>query len=159
MAPLGSVEGEISKLQSVIDTWVQKLSSGKLSCQDMWIALNSTIFRTLSYPLPVLNLTRQQWESLLKPLLKFALPSLGVCHHYPRSLVFAPEGVFGIGLPHLYTCQEIACLKDMVLHTTNNTTTRALYRSSLELLHIELGSFLPLSMMPYDKWAILTTSS
>jgi hypothetical protein len=123
MAPSGSVEGEILKLQSVIDTWVQKLSFGKLSRQDMWTALNSTIYRMLSYPLPALNLTYQQWESLLKPLLKFALPSLGVCHHYPRSLVFALEGVFGIGLPHLYTCQEIARLKDMILHTTNNTTT------------------------------------
>ena len=35
MAPSGSVEGEIMKLQLVINTWVQKLSAGKLSRQDM----------------------------------------------------------------------------------------------------------------------------
>jgi hypothetical protein len=45
----------------------------------------------------------------------------------------------GIGINHLFTMQEIARIKDLVIHTFNGTLTGQLYRTSLELLLIEIG--------------------
>jgi hypothetical protein len=42
-------------------------------------------------------------------------------------------------MQHRFTMQEIARLKDLVIHTFNDTLTGQLYKSSLELLLIELG--------------------
>jgi hypothetical protein len=43
----------------------------------------------------------------------------------------------GIGIQHLFTMQEVARLKDLVIHTFNDTLIGQLYKSSLELLLIE----------------------
>jgi len=135
------------------------MATGKLSRQEMWVAAHSTIWRTLSYPLPALNLTRQQWDDLLALLIRFLLPKLGVCRNFPRGLVFAPEKFFGLGLTHLFTMQEIARVKDIIYHTANETTTGDLYTASIELLYIELGSFLQLKATPFATWGHLTTTS
>jgi hypothetical protein len=42
--------------------WVASMKEGSLSRQEIRIALNSTIMRTLIHPLPALNLTKKQCE-------------------------------------------------------------------------------------------------
>jgi hypothetical protein len=125
----------------------------------MWTAVQSTIFRTLAYPLPALNLSKKEWDGIMSPLLATVLPCLGICRHFPRAMVFAPVKVFGLGFQHLHTLQEITRMKDVVYHTANNTITGRLYRASLELLHIELGSFLPLHCISFSIFGILATPS
>jgi len=44
-----------------------------------------------------------------------------------------------LGLLHLFTIQEAARLKDIILHIYNNMLTGQLYKTSVELLLIELG--------------------
>jgi hypothetical protein len=95
----------------------------------------------------------------MSPLLATVLPCLGICRHFPRAMVFAPVKVFGLGFQHLHTLQEITRMKDVVYHTANNTITGRLYRASLELLHIELGSFLPLHCISFSIFGILATPS
>jgi hypothetical protein len=95
----------------------------------------------------------------MSPLLATVLPRLGICRHFPRAMVFIPVKVFGLGFQHLYTLQEITRMKDLVYHTANNTITGRLYRASLELLHIELGSFLPLHCISFSIFGILVTPS
>jgi hypothetical protein len=113
----------------------------------------------LSYPLPALNLTREQCEKIMAPILQYGLPHMGVCRNFPRAMVFAPQQYFGLGLQHLYTCQEIYRLKDMLQHTFRNTCTGNLYRASLELLYIELGVTMELHDIPYQQMAALATDS
>jgi hypothetical protein len=49
----------------------------------------------------------------------------------------------GLSIPHLFTIQEIVHLKDIILHTFNETFTGPLYRTSMELFFIEFPSYLP----------------
>jgi len=65
----------------------------------------------------------------------------------------------GIGIEHLYTIQEIMRLKDLVYHTTYDTDTGNLYRISLEILFIEVGSSDNLSELDYDQLSGLATPS
>ena len=75
----------------------------------------------------------------MSPLLRYCLPSLGICRNFPRKLVFCMLDYMGLNFLHLFKLQEIVRLKDIVFHTANNTLTGQLYTSSLELLLLELG--------------------
>jgi hypothetical protein len=44
-----------------------------------------------------------------------------------------------LGIPHIYTWQEILCLQDITNHTAKDTFTGHLYRASLEYFIIEVG--------------------
>jgi hypothetical protein len=159
LAPSGSRTGQIAKLQGKVLEWVKHISSGRLSKAEMWTAVQSTILRTLSYPLPAVTLTKQEWEAILSPLLRCVLPRLGICRNFPRALVHAPSKFFGLDFKHLYTVQEITRLQGIIIHTANGTITGRLYRASFELLLIEIGSFLPLHLQDFETVGHLATDS
>ncbi len=89
---------------------------------ETWLDITSTIWRTLSYPFPASNLTKQQCEAIMFPILQYGLPAMGICRYIPRKLVFAPTKYMGLGMQHLYTVQEISRLKDIIDHTYKATT-------------------------------------
>jgi hypothetical protein len=121
--------------------WASSLKQVKLSKSEAWIALTFTLWRSLLYPLPALNLTKK------------------LCRNFPGALVFAPEKFFGLGIPHLYTIQEIYRLSDLILHNTKETMTGLLSKSTLELLIIELGSTIDLHLLPFTQLQGLASNS
>jgi hypothetical protein len=64
-----------------------------------------------------------------------------------------------LGIQHLYTIQEIARLKDIIHHTYKATTTGDLYRTSLELLFLEVGMGTNLADIGFDSTSYLATDS
>jgi hypothetical protein len=119
--------------------WADAMGTGSISKEDVWTAIHSTIWQTLSYPLPALRLPKAECNAIMAPILQYCLPALGVCRNFPRKLVFATTDFMGLGLLHLFTIQEAARLKDIILHIYNNMLTGQLYKTSVELLLIELG--------------------
>ncbi len=93
------------------------MRTGKISKSDAWVALTSTIWSTLMYPPPALNLTKKQCEFIMSPILNYALPAVGICRSFPRTIVFSPIKYLGLGIKHLYTLQEISRIKYILLHT------------------------------------------
>jgi hypothetical protein len=139
LAPDGNCEAQLEKMRNAVVTGTDGLRTGKISRDEVWLALQSTIFPTLSYPLPALHMTKAQWEKNMSPLLQYCLPALGVCQNFPRKLVFAPYDYMGLNFLHLHMLQEIYRLKDIIFHSFNETLTGQLYTSSIELLLLELG--------------------
>ncbi len=121
LAPDGNTMAQFDKLYNKVIKWADAMRTGHIPRQDVWLAYNSTIWRTLCYSLPAINLTRQQCDKLMTPLLTYVLPALGICRNFPRSMVFAPVQYMGIGIKHLYTVQEINHLKDILFHSRQNT--------------------------------------
>lgn len=72
-------------------------------------------------------------------LLNFALPVVEICHQFPRYAVFTTAEYLGSGIKHLYTRQEIAKLKDMIVHSNR-------------------GQYFPPWTYPDWTWAVETTS-
>ncbi len=72
-------------------------------------------------------------------------------------MVFAPTKCMGLGLQHLDTIQEIEHLKDIIQHTFRSTTMGKLYRTSLELLYIELGLTQELHSILFSAMSMITT--
>jgi hypothetical protein len=69
-------------------------------------------------------------------------------------LVFSTSDYLGLHIQRLYTLQEIARIKDIILHSFNNTLTGKLYKTTLELFYIELG----MSSSQYSSHAELIAS-
>jgi len=51
----------------------------------VWLALISTLWRSLSYPLPALNLTKEQCEKIMAPALDYAFSATGTVGTSPGS--------------------------------------------------------------------------
>ncbi len=135
------------------------MRTGKISKRDAWVTLTSTIWSILSYPLPSFNLTKKQCQYIMSPGMNYIRPALGICRSFPRTVVFSPNKYLGIGIKHLYMVQEIACLKDIMLHTYKDMTTGCLYRNTTELLLLELGMTIPLHSLPFNSYSPLATNS
>ena len=95
----------------------------------------------------------------MAPILQYCLPALGVYRNFPRKLVFATIDFMGLGLLHLFTIQEAARWKDIIIHVYNNMLTGHLYKTSLELLLIELGMGSNWSGLDHSIINLLTTPS
>jgi hypothetical protein len=139
--------------------WEDQMRTGVISKAKTWLALQTTIWRTLCYPLNALHLTQQQSEKIMSPVLNQALSAMGVCRTYPRDLVFSPTKYSRLGIKHIHTLQEIGRLKDLIHHTYTNSTTVQLYRTSLEYLILELGISTNVTMISYEKYHYLATNS
>jgi hypothetical protein len=123
MAPDGNRKQQVSKMMNMARDWVALMREGNLSRSEMWMAVQSTLWRTLIYPLPAINLMKKECEAIMAPIIEYILPALGICRNFPRSIVFAPKEFFGLGIQHLHTIQEILRLKDIVQHTFQESIT------------------------------------
>jgi hypothetical protein len=140
LAPDGNLKAQLQKMKNVAIKWADNLRTGSLGRCEVWIALQSTILRTLNYPLPALRLTKAQCNSILAPILQYCLPEMGICRNFPRSLVFSTLDYMGLNILHLSYIREISRIKDVIFHTFNDTLTGRLYKTSMELFFIEIGT-------------------
>lgn len=88
LAPDGNSQAQFEKMRKAVASWVDGLRTGIISKDEVWLALQSTILRTLYYPLPALRLTKAQCKAIMSPPLQYCLPALGICRNFPRLLVF-----------------------------------------------------------------------
>ena len=122
-----------------------------LTKTEAWLVLQSALWHTLSYPLPAINLMKAQCKTIMAPATEYVLNTMRVCKHFPRSLLFAPEKLFGLGISHIFFIQDIYRLQDIIFHTSTYSITGKLYKSTMELLIIELGSSLSLQELPFQE--------
>jgi hypothetical protein len=55
LSPDGNLDAQVKKRKEAVTKWVEGLRTGSISKAEVWIALHSTIMRTLIYPLPLLG--------------------------------------------------------------------------------------------------------
>jgi len=103
LAPDGNLEEQFQKMLTVANKWAENLRTGIISRNEAWLALQSTIMRTLVYPLPAIRLTKSRCESILASL-----------RHFPRKLVHSTLDYMGLDIKHLFFLQEIMHIKDII---------------------------------------------
>jgi hypothetical protein len=158
IAPNGNTNVQCNKMKEKTQLWEDHMRTGSIRKHETWLAHTSTIWRTLCYPLNSTNLTKEQCQQIMAPVINYSLPAMGVCRNYPRDLVFSSTKYCGIGIKHIYTLQEIVRIKDILHLTYLQTTTGKLYRTSFEYLILELGMGTDLSSIDYDKYKLLASS-
>ena len=136
----GSDDIQFQVLRSKAVDWANKVKKGgMLSRNDAWICLQSTILRSLEYPLPVTCLTREQCTKIMTPVLDVALPGVGISRRFLHSYIHAPPECFGMDIPSLFTYQGSSHIDMLISHWNDGSTTADLLRSSIESLQIETG--------------------
>jgi hypothetical protein len=158
LAPDGNTSREQQKMRDQAIKWADCMRTGRIPREDAWLAFYSTLWKTLTYPLPALNLSKEECGKILASVLMYLLPAMGICRNFPRALVFSSIKYMGLGLKHLHATQEISRLRDIINHTYRRSTTGQLYRLSLETLFLELGLGTDLSEVPKDALQLLAAN-
>lgn len=106
LAPDGNTKQQQAKMLDSVIKWADCMCIGVIPKDDAWLAFHSTIWKTLSYHLLAINLTKEECEKLLSPVLQYLLLAMGVCGSFSRTLVYTQEKYMGLGLRHMHTTQE-----------------------------------------------------
>jgi hypothetical protein len=160
LAPDGNMQAQFEWMMQTARAWADKLRAGHLPRHLTWLAWNSTIQKTLEYPLPTTTLTKAQCDKLTSTLAQAALPRIGVLRTFPRALLHAPNKMAGLDVPNLYTEQGVAHILRLIRYSKSKQhSTGLLLRHTCEALKIELGTngFLlsnpwELSILATDSW-------
>jgi hypothetical protein len=77
---------EVKYLQDRVFTWSDGLCMGHIRKDAAWYCLNTTIMKTIEYPLLATTLSRQDIHQIMSPLLKVVLNSFNVQKNLKISL-------------------------------------------------------------------------
>ena len=158
LSPDGNDTTQYKVLRNKATDWAAKIKrGGNISRNDAWIYINTTICKTLEYPLPVACLSKEQYTSIMAPVLETSLPGVGISRKFNRKYIHGPSECFGLGIPSLYSYQGASHIDMLTSHWKDNSTTSELLRCSMECLKVELG--LPLNPLnyQYDIWSEAVT--
>ena len=75
-------EEAASQLYKKSKEWRDNIKAGHLSRDNAWLAIQSTIMKTLEYPLPALMLSKQQCTKIMTPVLEGSLAKSQLIEEY-----------------------------------------------------------------------------
>ena len=73
----------VDRLRQKAEEWGSNVRSGHSNRHEVWLALNSTIMRSLA-----LTLTEEQCTKIMTPAIAAGLNCLGVSSKLPRKIVY-----------------------------------------------------------------------
>ena len=152
--------GQIPYLQEKVKEFTTKIKSARNTLpKDVWVAITSTIMKTLEYPMTALTITKQGWDEIMKPLLHFCPPVTGYSQNFPRAVIFGPSEQCGKGLMHPWYNQELTHLETFWEELASETHTGEFFTTSMEALRLELSYPTSLMSVPFDRMAGCATNS
>ena len=153
LAPDGNNDAEVAYLRSKAKDWAERIRNGHLPNRLAWQSLQSSILRTLQYPLPATTFTKQEATDIMGDLLADGLNSLDICRKFPLDLVHGPRRFQGLQVPHLYTAQGTDHISKIIRFTYDlKSLTGSMIRAQHEQLLVETGLDPPLFNQPFKPW-------
>ena len=135
----GSQTDQLQHMTQKSESWADRVRAGHLPRHISWHALQTTILKTLAYPLAATCLSEVQCTNALSPALTRGLASSGIVRNINRDIVHAPRHLQGFGIPSLYDLQGYEHIKRLLDDGPSNTITGKLIRMNIELTKIETG--------------------
>ena len=86
----------------------------------------------LEYPLLATTLTEKETETIFSPIRQVALPKSGIVRAFPKAMTHAPLSHQGLGIPNLYTSQQVQHIMTVLKHGGTDTIRGNLITQSLE---------------------------
>jgi hypothetical protein len=138
-SPTAENTAHFEHMLEVSQKWSAQIRASSLRQMDAWLALRSTIWKTLEHPLICTTLTETQCEQIMQPAMSAGLAKSHICRSFPTLLLHAGAETLGAGLPHLFTVQGIALFRTLVSHSPGGSITSLLIRSEMESALHEAG--------------------
>ena len=143
----GNQKAEVKKLRDKAAEFAEHVRTGFVTRDEAWHALNTTIMKTLEYPMEAISLTRKHWDYIMAPILRAVLPRSGKVRTFPRDVLYGPDSCTGIGIVHPYFKQNLKQIDLLLRESLKPSITSNLLNATLEHLGLETG-------LPNDDWMI-----
>ena len=153
----GNNREQIIKLRQKTQEFADQIRTGFLNKWDAWYAINSTIMKTLEYPMMATTITEREWDFIMQPIREAGLPKIEVTSKFPKILMYGPKAFQGLGIMHPYLHQELMHLAACIHEGKRETITGELIRASTEQIQLELGLPGHIFEKDYDVLAHLVT--
>jgi hypothetical protein len=138
-APTGDNTAQFEHMLEASHKWAAQIKASNLRKMDAWLALLSTIWKTLEYPITCTTLIENQCEQIMQPAMSEGLAKSRICRSFPTWLLHAGAEALGAGLPRLFTVQCIARMSTLVSHRPGGSITSLLLRAAMEEALQEAG--------------------
>ncbi|CAJ1927568.1 unnamed protein product [Cylindrotheca closterium] len=152
-------KAQLAVMQGKAKAWADQFQPSFLHRYDVLPLLCTTIQKTLEYPMALTFFSQQEWDQILSPVLRAALPKAGICRNFPCAMVYAPIALQGVGVPHPYGLQVIKHLDMLLCHLANQTKTGAFLEAVLQAHQLETGTSYGLFQQVYSNTSILASDT
>jgi hypothetical protein len=135
----GNNKVQVEELRAKANDFASCIRTGFVTATEAWIALESTIMKTLEYPMLAINLTKRQWDYIMSPVLQYTLNRAGMAKNFAHCIVYGPSKYAGFNLVHPYFKQHYLQLAATAEHLSRPGITGDLLWANFEQLRIESG--------------------
>jgi Reverse transcriptase (RNA-dependent DNA polymerase) len=156
-SPTGDMSDEVTYLRNKSSKWGDKVLKANLTNQEAWIALSTTIMKTIEYPLAATLMTRKEIHHALSPALNVGLSKSGICKKISRNIIFCPNKFQGFGIKDPYVTQGIRKLE--LLFNPYNQLTQELIQESWRRTEQEVGIGPNFFQQAFSTYKAITTKS
>ena len=159
LAPDGNTEDAFKELCNKAKKWKACIKAGHLTPSLVWQALQTTIMKSLEYPLPALTLSQDQCNKIMGIIKDGLLSSSSISRNIPSPTLYGPKEDGGLQLNHLYITQGLLHLEKFIQHIASPSITGKLIRVSLELSQLEVGIGRNIFSLDYNSFHFLIEDS
>lgn len=156
-APSGSSTEQINVVLQKIQIYTGKLSNCNLTPQLHWLALKTILEPGVLYPMMATIYSNKDLNLLEKQITKLYCQAIGLNAHFPRSVLFGPCELGGLGIDNLRTILTTTRLNYFLYHTRQGTQVGKKLETSAAHLQIEIGTSKPFFQSNYDQYGHLAT--
>jgi hypothetical protein len=145
----------VGLLREKVFKWSDGLRTGRVKKDAAWYCLNSTIMKTIEYPLIATTFSQKEVHQFMHPLLKAALNSCGVQKNLPRKLVYGTLRSRGLGIQDPFWTQLIQHLQVILRQHHRDTPTSSLLDENMDLVQLYVGSEINFWELPFPQYGFL----
>ena len=96
---------------------------GQLKQDLAWQASQTTIMKSVEYPLAALTLSEAECKKIMAPIKKATLAKTSLNRNYPHALLYGPREEGGLGMHDLFITQGLTHIQKFQQHHGQKTIT------------------------------------
>ncbi len=152
ISPSGSTTETVIQLRKISMNYSSSITGSHLSRQDALYSFLLYFQPKVGFSLPVLSLSEEDCDFIQSPAINAALPKLHINRKTSRAIIFGPQDLGGLGLPHLYPHYGVKKLNLFLGHLRLGDKTVKLIMIGLSHLQLILGISKPFYNEPICKY-------
>ena len=107
----GNQVAQYNNLKKKAAIYGEQLRIGHIDQHHAWYSYTGVFSKTLEYPMEAINLSLEQWDSILKEFVGHLLNKTGIVSSMSRDLVFSSKKYNGLEIKHPFTFNILNILR------------------------------------------------
>jgi hypothetical protein len=149
------MKDELRYLKGKITKFCDSIRTKRIKPSEAWYCLNTTIMKTIEYPLMATLINKKDMEKLMSPLLTTTLRMARVQSRLPRKLAYGTYEARGLGIQDPYVTQLIFHLQAILRNQYRRTPSKQLHEENMDLVQLHIGAELPFWEVPFEQYGCL----